>query len=77
MSRGDIVSTITHCECRAHTHTTSFPGQEDRAGSTKIPSIIVYDKNGGVRAVGAEAYRPAIKESIEDEGWTRVEWYVE
>ncbi|KAH9933533.1 hypothetical protein B0H21DRAFT_699461 [Amylocystis lapponica] len=53
----------------------SFPGQEDSAGDSKIPSVIYYDKTGRVRAVGAEAQQPNILELAEDEGWNRIEWF--
>lgn len=53
-----------------------FPAQKHVSASSKIPTIIYYDKNGTVRAVGAEAVTDAIVEKAEDEGWTKAEWYV-
>lgn len=44
-------------------------------GSSKIPSIIYYDQQGKVRAVGAEAVREGIEEEAEDGNWVKAEWY--
>lgn len=38
-----------------------FPCQDQVGGDSKIPTIIYYDKDGNVRAVGAEATRMAWK----------------
>jgi hypothetical protein len=46
------------------------------AGSYKIPTIIYYDKDGNVKAAGAEAEGNAIIDLAEDEGWTKAELYV-
>lgn len=54
---------------------TRFPAQKHVSASSKIPTIIYYDKNGTVRAVGAEAVTDAIVEKAEDEGWTKAEWF--
>ncbi|KAF9465200.1 hypothetical protein BDZ94DRAFT_415553 [Collybia nuda] len=54
---------------------TRFPAQERVGGDSKIPSILYYDKDGEVRAVGAEATREEILEMAEDEGWTKAEWF--
>ncbi|KAI6100572.1 hypothetical protein F5141DRAFT_1218599 [Pisolithus sp. B1] len=48
---------------------SKFPGQEDVAGDNKIPSIIYYDKEDKVRAVGAETQRPDIIEEARREQW--------
>ncbi|KAG1734631.1 hypothetical protein EDB19DRAFT_1896424 [Suillus lakei] len=52
-----------------------FPAQEHVGGDCKIPSIICYDSNGTVRAVGAEATQEYIEEEIEDNGWVKLEWW--
>ncbi|KAG2153166.1 hypothetical protein DEU56DRAFT_868614 [Suillus clintonianus] len=52
-----------------------FPAQEHVGGDCKIPSIICYDLNGTVRAVGAEATQEHIEEEIEDNGWVKLEWW--
>jgi hypothetical protein len=60
---------FSRCGCR-------YPAQEQVGGDSKIPSIIYYDLQGQVRAVGAEALQEMIIEQAEDEGWVRLEWYV-
>ncbi|KAF5374607.1 hypothetical protein D9615_008998 [Tricholomella constricta] len=54
---------------------TRFPAQEKVGGSSKIPTVIYYDKAGKVRAVGAEALRESLRDTIEDEGWVKAEWF--
>ena len=51
-----------------------FPAHEHISGASKIPTIIYYDLNGKVRAVGAEAMREGIYEIAEDENWVKAEW---
>jgi stage V sporulation protein SpoVS len=53
-----------------------FPANEQISGSSKIPTVIYYDKEGNVRAVGAEAVREGIHEIASDEGWVKAEWCV-
>lgn len=38
--------------------------------------MIYYDRNGKVRAVGAETLRDGMQEQAEDEGWVKAEWCV-
>ena len=54
--------------------TLRYPAQSDE--SFKIPSVIIYTKDGKVRAVGAEAVAPCMLEELEDEdkGLRLVEW---
>ncbi|OCH89888.1 hypothetical protein OBBRIDRAFT_835494 [Obba rivulosa] len=52
-----------------------FPGQEGRAGDSKIPSILYYGEDGTVKAIGAEATLPSVMQTAEDEGWQKVEWF--
>ncbi|KAF5317127.1 hypothetical protein D9611_003509 [Ephemerocybe angulata] len=54
---------------------TRFPAQEQVAGSSKIPTVLYYDAEGTVRAIGAEALSEGIYEQAEDEGWFKVEWF--
>ncbi|KAF8989890.1 hypothetical protein BDQ17DRAFT_1372603 [Cyathus striatus] len=54
---------------------TRFPAQEHVGGDSKIPTIMYYDKNGTMRAAGAEAMLEGTEESAEDEGWMKVEWF--
>jgi hypothetical protein len=51
-----------------------FPAQEHVGGDSKIPTIIYYDQEGEVCAVGAEATIEGIEQTAEDEGWTKAEW---
>ena len=53
-----------------------FPAQEHVSGSSKIPTVLYYDKDGAVRAVGAETLTEGIHEMAEEGGWTKVEWFV-
>lgn len=52
-----------------------FPGQENAAGNSKIPSIMYYNPDGSVRAVGAEAALPGLALDAEDQNLHFVEWY--
>ncbi|KAI5116123.1 hypothetical protein M0805_004503 [Coniferiporia weirii] len=54
---------------------TRYPGQEHASGSSKIPSILYYDRQGLLRAAGAEALLDKNVEKAEDEEWTKVEWF--
>jgi molecular chaperone DnaK (HSP70) len=53
-----------------------YPAQQKVGGDSKIPSVIYYDKEGKVRAVGAEALQESLLEQAEDEEWIKVEWYL-
>jgi len=44
-------------------------------GNSKIPSIIYYDQDGVVRAVGEETVQESVIEKAEVEDWIKVEWY--
>ncbi|KAI0734053.1 hypothetical protein C8Q72DRAFT_771544 [Fomitopsis betulina] len=54
-----------------------YPGQEaeNRARDTKIPSVLFYDEDGEVRAVGAEAVSDGTELEALDNGWIRAEWF--
>ncbi|KAG2116940.1 hypothetical protein DEU56DRAFT_895704 [Suillus clintonianus] len=52
-----------------------YPAQEHVGGDSKIPSILYYDLQGDVRAVGAEALQENIIEQAENEGWVKLEWW--
>ncbi|KAJ8094284.1 hypothetical protein PM082_006824 [Marasmius tenuissimus] len=54
---------------------SKFPGQGKVGGDSKIPSIIYYDQEGKVRAVGAEATEGSFLEEAEDKEYIRVEWF--
>ncbi|KIJ92018.1 hypothetical protein K443DRAFT_13940 [Laccaria amethystina LaAM-08-1] len=57
------------------------PGQtpeikgEEVDSDSKIPTIIYYDDNGSVCAVGAEAVQEGIDGVAENEGWTKADWF--
>ncbi|KAK1234966.1 hypothetical protein PQX77_001822, partial [Marasmius sp. AFHP31] len=54
---------------------SKFPGQGKVGGDSKIPSIVYYDQEGNVRAVGAEATEDSFLEEAEDEEYIGVEWF--
>ncbi|KAH6912722.1 hypothetical protein BKA70DRAFT_1264772 [Coprinopsis sp. MPI-PUGE-AT-0042] len=54
---------------------TRFPGQEHVAGNSKIPSILYYDKQGQLKAAGAEADNAQVQAQAEDDNWTKVELF--
>jgi hypothetical protein len=53
-----------------------YPAQENIGGDSKIPSILYYDQEGCLCAVGAEATQENVIEKAEDEGWVKLEWFV-
>ncbi|PCH36693.1 hypothetical protein WOLCODRAFT_82535 [Wolfiporia cocos MD-104 SS10] len=53
---------------------TRYPGQENAAGDSKIPSILYYNHDGTVHSVGAEADKPGMVLVAEDEDLVFVEW---
>ncbi|KAJ8094286.1 hypothetical protein PM082_006826 [Marasmius tenuissimus] len=54
---------------------SKFPGQGKVGGDSKIPSMVYYDQDGNVRAVGAEAMEDSFLEEAEDEEYIGVEWF--
>ncbi|SJL14054.1 uncharacterized protein ARMOST_17507 [Armillaria ostoyae] len=50
---------------------TRFPSQEHVGGDAKIPTIMYYDQEGNIKAVGAEALKQNVVEDAEDDGWKR------
>jgi hypothetical protein len=52
-----------------------YPAQDHVGGDSKIPSILFYDQEGHVCAVGAEALQDSIIEKAEEEGWAKLEWF--
>lgn len=51
-----------------------YPAQEHVGGDNKIPSILYYDRQGAVKAVGAETLQQQIVEQAEEENWIKLEW---
>jgi hypothetical protein len=41
----------------------------------KIPSIIYYDKEGHVKAIGGEAINESIHQAAIEGDWYKAEWY--
>ncbi|KAG8919318.1 hypothetical protein FRC02_001749 [Tulasnella sp. 418] len=54
---------------------SGYPGQEFQAASTKVPTVMLYDRNGTVQAAGSEIFDPEINLRARREGWLRVEWF--
>ncbi|KIM36858.1 hypothetical protein M413DRAFT_281536 [Hebeloma cylindrosporum] len=54
---------------------TRFPGQAKVGGDSKIPTILYYDQQGNVCAVGDEANEEGIEQIAEEKEWTRAEWF--
>ncbi|KAF8885939.1 hypothetical protein BD779DRAFT_1471330 [Infundibulicybe gibba] len=52
-----------------------YPGQERVGGDSKIPTVIYYDANGKVRAVGAEATSGGTVDEASENGWYKAEWF--
>ncbi|KAF8132019.1 hypothetical protein EV363DRAFT_1479998 [Boletus edulis] len=52
-----------------------YPAQEHVGGDHKIPSILYYDRQGVVRAVGAEALQQHIIDQAEEGSWDKLEWW--
>ncbi|EIW80673.1 hypothetical protein CONPUDRAFT_82796 [Coniophora puteana RWD-64-598 SS2] len=52
-----------------------YPAQDHVGGDSKIPSILYYDDEGKVRAIGAEALQESVLENAEDEDWQKAEWW--
>ncbi|KAG2069443.1 hypothetical protein BDR04DRAFT_1119060 [Suillus decipiens] len=53
-----------------------YPAQEHSGGYSKIPSILYYNSNGTICAVGAEAQQEHIIEMAKDEEWMKLECYI-
>lgn len=45
-------------------------------GDSKVPTSIYYDREGIIRAEGAETMLAESMDRAYDEGWQRAEWYV-
>ena len=43
-------------------------------GDSKMPSILYYNQDGELRAIGAEALQESVIEQAE-EGWAKLEWF--
>ncbi|KAG2015168.1 hypothetical protein CC2G_008462 [Coprinopsis cinerea AmutBmut pab1-1] len=54
---------------------TRFPYQDQVGGDSKIPTIVYYDRDDNVVAVGAEAVKEGTEGVAEEEGWNKAEWF--
>ncbi|KAF7362767.1 hypothetical protein MVEN_00626400 [Mycena venus] len=54
---------------------TRFPGQQDVGGDSKVPTSIYYDRDGIIRAEGADTTLAASMEKADDEGWQHAHWF--
>ncbi|KAF8632108.1 hypothetical protein AX15_002039 [Amanita polypyramis BW_CC] len=54
---------------------TQFPGQHKISGDSKIPSVVCYDEDGDVIAVGSETDPEMNPELTEIKGLVRAEWF--
>jgi hypothetical protein len=50
-----------------------FPAQ-NAGGNAKIPTVLWYDLQGQVRAIGAEALEQKTLENAEDQEWVEAKW---
>ena len=62
-----LFSVLTSC---------SFPAQERSGGDAKIPTVLYYDRNGTVRAAGAEVLHENNIDRAGDQQWVKAEWYL-
>jgi hypothetical protein len=44
-------------------------------GDSKIPTILYYNQQGEVCAVGDEATEDDIEQTAQEREWTKAEWY--
>lgn len=57
------------------TMSISFPNQRlGPSTGSKIPSVLYYDQEGNVIAVGAEALREGIEFEALENDWVKAEW---
>ncbi|KAF6752176.1 hypothetical protein DFP72DRAFT_905128 [Ephemerocybe angulata] len=54
---------------------TRYPFQEQAGGNSKIPTVIYYDLNGTVAAIGAETLKDGIEADAEELGWSKACWF--
>ena len=52
-----------------------YPAQDHVGGDSKIPSILYYNREGELCAVGAEALQDSVIERAEEEEWVKLEWF--
>ena len=60
------------CELR---RASRYPCQEHVGGDAKIPTVIYYDADGEIRAIGAETLKEGTEEEAQDSQWSKARWY--
>ncbi|RXW25668.1 hypothetical protein EST38_g134 [Candolleomyces aberdarensis] len=54
---------------------TRYPSQEHVGGDSKIPTVIYYDEEGMLCAIGAETLKDGIEEDAEEKNWSKAYWF--
>ncbi|TFK50888.1 hypothetical protein OE88DRAFT_1630336 [Heliocybe sulcata] len=54
---------------------TKFPGQSTSGADSKVPSVLYYDANGALQAIGQEAENLREDGETDENEWIRVEWF--
>ena len=55
----------------------NIAAQEQISGASKIPTIVLYNRQGEVKAAGAEAISEDTLVEAKKRGWLKAEWSVE
>ena len=40
----------------------------------KVPTVIFYDSDGNIRAIGAETLKDGIEDEVGEQGWIKARW---
>ncbi|KAJ2922255.1 hypothetical protein H1R20_g14829, partial [Candolleomyces eurysporus] len=54
---------------------TRYPSQERVGGDSKIPTVIYYDEDGKLCAIGAETLKDGIEADAEENNWSKAYWF--
>ncbi|KAJ2922257.1 hypothetical protein H1R20_g14836, partial [Candolleomyces eurysporus] len=54
---------------------TRYPSQEHVGGDSKIPTVIYYDEDGKLCAIGAETLKDGIEADAEEKNWSKAYWF--
>jgi hypothetical protein len=79
-----VIRNVNRCEpsktvhpiCDSDRPFSRFPRQHHADRIEKVPSVIYYDQDGQLRAIGAEILDPDTNAEAADEGWIKVAWRV-
>ena len=55
-------------------HIHRFPHQAHIGGDAKIPTVIYYNREGQIQAMGAETTIDSTQDSADQEQWHKAEW---